>query len=418
MDGTLAAVPITASGVPFRVGACLEADAFADMRRHMLLHCCKWDPQVGDVATLADFPLLITPRIWQELSHLAEALAAETARAEIELLSRPDLYGRLAIPRWLQRVLRDSETPSAARVIRFDFHWTTAGWRISEANSDVPGGYTEASSFTRAMAAHYPGTRTAGDPAEALVEAIGEHVSPGTCAALLAAPGYMEDQQVVAYLGQRLWTEGIPAHTSAPAQIEWHNRCATLKAPRQARVAAIVRFYQAEWLCGLPRDCGWRLLLAGGKTPVTNPAAAIFAESKRFPLVWDELSMRLPTWRRLLPGTRDPRDAPWRGDDSWILKTAFCNTGDAVMTRGVTPSRRWRRATWEATLRPGRWIAQRRFEPVRIDTPLGAAFPCIGVYVVNGRTAGIYGRITTKHFIDYAAVDVAVLVENKAGQFA
>src|SRR5579859_5814227 len=108
--------PIATAPVPFRAGAPLGADAFADVRRHMVLHCCKWDPQVGDVATLADFPLLITSRTWHELSRLAEALAEETARAEIELLSRPDLYRCLAIPPRLGRLLRGPHTPSAARV--------------------------------------------------------------------------------------------------------------------------------------------------------------------------------------------------------------------------------------------------------------------------------------------------------------
>ena len=37
-------------------------------------------------------------------------------------------------------------------------------------------------------------------------------------------------------------------------------------------------------------------------------------------------------------------------------------------------------------------------------------YPCLGVYTIDGRAAGIYGRIAPKPFIDYAAVDVAVLV--------
>ena len=32
-------------------------------------------------------------------------------------------------------------TPAMARVVRFDFHPTSEGWKISEANADVPGGY-------------------------------------------------------------------------------------------------------------------------------------------------------------------------------------------------------------------------------------------------------------------------------------
>src|SRR5947207_3391973 len=39
-------------------------------------------------------------------------------------------------------------------LLGFDFHYTTQGWRISEANSDVPGGFSEASYFTGMMAEH------------------------------------------------------------------------------------------------------------------------------------------------------------------------------------------------------------------------------------------------------------------------
>ena len=36
--------------------------------------------------------------------------------------------------------------------MRFDFHFTRDGWRISEVNSDVPGGLNESSGFERLMA--------------------------------------------------------------------------------------------------------------------------------------------------------------------------------------------------------------------------------------------------------------------------
>lgn len=404
---------------PLRAGPSLGGDAFANIRRDLVLNCCKWDPQVGDVSTLADFPLMISSRAWHELSQLAEDLAAEASQAQAELMVRPSLHAKLGLPRALRRVLarcaRGRPTPGAAQVIRFDFHWTVHGWRISEANSDVPGGYSEAASFASAMADHYPGTRPAGDPAAALVDAIGGHVAQGGCVALLSAAGYMEDQQVVAYLSRRLAQSGLAARCCRPDQLTWIQGRANLSGAAAGRVDAIIRFYQGEWLANLPAASGWSRLLIDGKTPVTNPAAALFSESKRFPLAWDSLATKLPTWRRLLPETRDPRDAPWRRDDGWLLKAAFCNTGDSVLARGITPERTWRAAAREARWFPGQWAAQRRFEPVRIDTPLGGAVVCLGVYVVDGRAAGIYGRVTARPLVDYAAVDVAVLVEPEPG---
>jgi len=89
-----------------------------------------------------------------------------------------------------------------------------------------------------------------------------------------------------------------------------------------------------------------------GKTPVSNPGASILTESKRFPLVWDDVRAPLPAWRALLPETRDPHDAPWRRDDAWLLKSAFCNTGDSVSQVALVEDREWKRARREALLFP------------------------------------------------------------------
>ena len=37
---------------------------------------------------------------------------------------------------------------------------------------------------------------------------------------------------------------------------------------------------------------------------------------------------------------------------------------------------------------------------------------CVGIYTVNGRAAGAYARLSEKPVIDFAAVDVALLLED------
>src|SRR5205814_71245 len=99
---------------------------------------------------------------WAELRQVASALAAEALAAEKILLRSPDLLKKLGLPKAVLSALTANPhglTPSAARVMRFDFHWTTGGWRISEVNSDVPGGFTEATEFTASVSRHLPGTR-------------------------------------------------------------------------------------------------------------------------------------------------------------------------------------------------------------------------------------------------------------------
>ena len=400
---------------PLRTEEPVHPDIFSGIRRRALLEGCKWDPQVGDVNTLASFPLVLKSSVWKQIAFQAEQLSREAAVAEEEISHRPDLLNRLGLPRALSRVLAQKTplTPSAGRVTRFDFHYTTEGWQISEANSDVPGGFTEASYFTAMMAQYFPNLRPPGNPAAIWSAALAAAAKPSGAIALLSAPGFMEDHQIIAFLAARLRERGCRPYLAKPQQIVWRDGLAYLDARwHRGPLDVIVRFYQAEWLSRLPDECGWKNFFRDGKTRVANPALAVISESKRFPLVWEKLSTALPTWRALLPETRDPRAAPWPHDAGWLLKTAMCNTGDTVSIRELMRPRDWLRARLAARVFPNRWVAQKRFESVPVSTPVGPRHACIGVYTVNGRAAGAYARLSEKPVIDFAATDIALLLED------
>ncbi len=398
-----------------RAARALDQVEFSELRRRAVLDGCKWDPQVGDVSTLAPFPLMLSRRVWSALASQAERLAAEAVAAEEEISHCPELLRNLGLPRALQGVLGGTEPPTlaAGRVIRFDFHPTTQGWRISEANSDVPGGFSEASHFTAMMAEHFPHLRPAGNPAGAWADLLAAAFRPGGTVVLLSAPGYMEDLQVVSFLAARLRQRGCLAHLAKPEQIVWRDGVAHLEAAWHRGAAdVVVRFYQAEWLARLPEEMRWEKFFRGGTTCVANPGLAVITESKRFPLVWDKLFTPISTWRALLPETRDPRDAPWNRDDDWLIKSALCNTGDAVSIRNLMKPCDWSRACLSARWSPRNWVAQRRFESIPVPTPLGARHVCVGIFTVNGRASGAYARLAEKPLIDFTATDVALLIED------
>src|SRR4051794_23467042 len=114
---TTAVEPISTSAASLRVGAQIDTDAFEAIRRRMMLQFCKWDTQVEDVSTLAEFPLIISRDQWKELARDAEQLARETLRMEQRLLDRPDLQRRMGVPRSLRRLLSNGReidvTPAA-----------------------------------------------------------------------------------------------------------------------------------------------------------------------------------------------------------------------------------------------------------------------------------------------------------------
>ncbi|HEX5138445.1 MAG TPA: glutathionylspermidine synthase family protein [Planctomycetota bacterium] len=392
----------------------LDDAAREAVRRRAIFDCCKWDPQVGDASALAPFPLALEPRAWDELAGAAEALARETLAAEAELLARPDLHGRLGLPRELRRrvaeVPRLGATPGAARVMRFDFHPTAEGWRVSEVNSDVPGGFIESSGIARLVAAHYAGFAPAGDPTRALADAVARATAPKALVGLVHATAYTDDRQVMAYLAKALEARGLRTCLVSPAHLRWEDgrariACDWLDAPADL----LLRFFPAEWLPETPAACGWPHLLRGGRTPVGNPAYAILTQSKRLPLAWDALETPLDAWRALLPETRSPRDAP-APDGAWILKPALGRVGEAIGLYGVAEPKELRAAVRDARWHPGRWVSQRRFESVPVETAAGAVHACVGVFTVDGRAAGAYGRVAPRPLIDGRAQDAAVLV--------
>lgn len=403
------------------VGETLSPKTFAGIRKTLLLQCCKWDPQIEDTSVLLPFPLLLRRCQWRLLAELAEALTAETLAAEEALLARPDLWSKLGVVSSLRHALRHEhrpETPATAqcRVMRFDFHPTDEGWRISEVNSDVPGGYAEASEFSQCMAEHFPAAAPCGLPGPVLAEVLvrtAREIDPANARiGLLCAPGFMEDLQVTSYLARQVNLRGVEAHVLHPLQLltecdQLHLDNGYEKFP----LSLLFRFFQAEWLSAKPNRAAAALILGKTHTPVINPSRAMFSESKRFPLVWRELGLTMETWRRYLPETRDPRAVPWRRDQTWLLKAAFCNNGDAVCSPLDTPAKHWRRAAAHASVFPNAWIAQRRFSCISVDTPAGPLYPCLGVYTVGGRASGVYGRLSRSPVVTFQAHDVAVLVK-------
>ena len=401
----------------YQFGASLDERTWRHVKTRAVFECCKWDIQSEDHCVLVDFPLLIQEGEWQHIARLAEHLSVEAISAERELLNRPELHKLLGLPRDVYRHLRRSGLPSAeaARVMRFDFHYTRAGWKISEVNSDVPGGFIEASGFTRLMAARYPGTRPPPDPAEMYAEAVFKRVGPKALIAMVHATAYSDDRQVMQYLAQRIHARGPRVLMTSPAHISWERgRAAISSAFGSGPLDLLIRFSPAEWLpmMGSARSAAY---FKQSQIPISNPAAAILAQSKRFPLSWPLLSARLPTWNSLLPESRCPSDISPREYRDWVIKPALGRVGEDVALAGATSDQNLARIYRMARWRSRGWVAQQRFEIVPAKGDRGIFYPCIGVFTVDGRAAGGYGRIARSPLIDHNAQDIAVLIVPQGG---
>ena len=403
------------SGGPWVAVAPLPEPDLRRVRSAMIFDHHKWDPQVADTSVLCPFPLVLRASHWRAIARWAGDLTREALAAERELLAAGRPWRELALPRSVRRALPrgcdPQRVPAGPRLMRFDFHFTSAGWRISECNSDVPGGFIEASAFPRLMARHVPWAAPAGDPAGALAEGVAERVPRGGRVALVHATAYTDDRQVMVCLAEALEKRGLVPALVAPDHLDWIGGAARVAAAGGWEPADLVlRFFPAEWLPNLPRRCGWEHFFRDSITPQCNPGAAILIQTKRFPLVWPRLATRLPTWAQLLPPTRDPRAPECAGDTHWVLKPALGRVGEMIGLRGVIPDRDWHAIARLARRWPRAWVAQEPFTVVPIGTARGRLYPCLGVYTLDGTAIGAYGRLAERPLIDQNAFEAAVLV--------
>lgn len=390
---------------------------YSDFRYRVIFEGYKWDPQVGDVNTVAREAVVLDSSLARQLAAHAEALARETVGLEHALLSRPDLYSTLNLPRSLRQALQltgGHKSEGHVRLMRFDFHPTPSGWAVSEVNSDVPGGFAEAGLLPHIASQYLQGTSPYGDLTSSLTGAFARLI-PAQCAiAFVHATAYSDDRQVMEFMGSRFQRAGFRAALIAPDHITWEGeRAVCIAEGQEGPLNGIMRFFPTEWLCDLPRHSRWSGFFST-TVPSCNHPVAILTQSKRLPLLWDKLNVPVKAWQELLPETRDPRQADW-SKDNWVLKPAFGRVGEDISIREAITPKEWRSIAWNARLFPGSWVAQRRFTSEPLHSQEGPRHLCIGVFTVQGKFAGFYGRVSHLPRIDINARDIAVLVAEKGG---
>lgn len=416
----MTAAPAAASG-PIGLAATplWSVDLQREVRERSIFESGKLDPQIFDAPALAPFALRLAPSAWRALSTLAEAAWRELADAETALLADPASWTQLGIPRRLRKLLAGSpaELPQA-RFARIDFHPTPDGWRVSEINADVPGGFIEAGPLTRTIASYHPGLSVPPNPAAALASSVAraiERTAAHGDVALVHATSYADDQQVLRCIADELESLGLAASFAAPDHPRWDaDRGSWTLATTGRSLAAIVRFFPAEWLANLPAHTESLSALTQQGLIHANPIRAVLLQSKRLPIALQARGIRTPVWSSLLPPVSPVRCADLlrqsrRADP--VLKPVWGRVGEGVCVRGVTSRTHHRRSVRSAMLRPHHWIWQERFQSLPIRHPCGPVHACLGVYVIDGVASGVYARVASTPLIDATAQDAAVLLD-------
>jgi len=394
--------------------AAINDSQYCEYRTQVIFQAYKWDPQFADQNTIAKHAILISKDTAQQLNQWAEQLSQETMRMEEALLYHLPLAKKLGLPSQIIKELpRLSQYKSKQniRLMRFDFHPLVGNsWAVSEVNSDVPGGLAEAAILPEIASRYIDGCPGA-NVAEKLLEAFQLKTKKDSTVAFVHATSYSDDRQIMQFVGDYFCKHGLKAIYAAPDHLKWEKQQAFITSQgNKVEVDGIIRYFPLEWLVHLPKHSHWQGYY-DSITPSCNHPIAIFAQSKRFPLIWDLLGVDIPTWKHLLPETCEPQNISHR-DEGWIYKPALGRVGEGISIKEAITIKEMKQIQKAVHKKPENWIAQKRFNSMAISTANGEEYHlCMGVFTVDGKSAGFYGRISPYPCMDAKAMDIPVLIE-------
>lgn len=396
----------------------IPKDKYDEYRLNLMFNCYKWDPQFEDHNTVAKHAIVLTQEEYKELKYLTESLDIETRAAEDFLNKNIGLAKPLELSKKVKNEVASMgnyNPKKHVRLMRYDFHPTNSGWVVSEVNSDVPGGFAEATLWPHAaMDALDDHHYIAINFGEILLKAITEKVKFGGRIMLVHCTCYSDDRQCMQFLGDRLNAMGYQAIYAAADHLKFENgKAISILDGYEGEVDAIIRFTPLEWVKDLKPN-HWSGYF-NTETVSCNHPIAIFAQTKRFPFVWDVLEkngISMPTWRKLLPETIEVSQA--KGRTGFIYKPAYGRVGENISIKESCSEKEYKQIMSSVMFTPKKYIAQKKF----ISKPLigedGKEYHvCMGSYTVDGQHAGFYARVSETPRIDSNAADIAVLIENE-----
>jgi glutathionylspermidine synthase len=408
----------TDTPTPGAVPPDLGDEAYGAFASRLLAGGVLVDPWFEGAPRFAAEPLVLSRAVWAEAQGVAERVAEaydEVARlcaAHPEHLD--DFFGLTPF----QKVMWLASAPAWHGFARADLFQTAAGLVCCELNCDTPTGQPEAVLLNEAVAASRPDAvdPNAGLAAKlaGLLEVVGRR---------LLGDGF---ERVVGIVYPTELTEDLPLIRLYQEWLEARGWTVVLGSPynlgRDPRgtptlfgtpCPVVLRHYKTDWWG--EREPVWTdetpfeddeplkaqlgILVEAvleGRGVVVNPFGAVVPQNKKaMAFMWEHLDLfsapAQATIRQHVPYTvrlealhREQLAAEREG---WVLKSDYgCEGSEVVIGRRCTEEQ------WEQALElaaPGRWVAQRYFEA---EENAAGETVNLGVYLVGGEAAGLYGR--------------------------
>ena len=395
----------------------IPQDKYDEYRLTLMFDCYKWDPQFLDSNTIAKYALVITRKEHEELKKLTEGLDVETRAAEEFLNQHLEFIKPLALPKKVSREIKNMknyEPEKHVRLMRYDFHPTMEDkWAVSEVNSDVPGGFAEASFMPKAAMELLKDEKFSFiNFGKIMVDAMAEKVPQNGKIMMVHCTSYSDDRQVMQFLGDRLKERGFQILYGAADHIRFKDNIAySILDGNEGKLDAIFRFTPLEWLTDI-KPKRWQGYFDTTTVSCNHPVA-MYAQTKRFPLIWDTLEkqgLSLNMWRELLPDTLEVKAA--KGKEGYIYKPACGRVGEKISIKEACRGDEYKKILLDVKRHPKKYLAQKKFHSRPLIGENGESYHvCLGSYTVNGAHAGYYARISTTPRIDSNAADIPVLIE-------
>lgn len=371
---------------------------FYDYKLDVMFSGYKWDSQAGEQSTICNKVVLLSEECMEFLSKTAVCLYNETIQMETALKEKPDLILQTGASEIVTNALFSCsyERDKHIRLMRFDFHLTNEGWKISEVNSDVPAGYPDASVLPEIASKYFKEYIPGANFGSILADRLCHHAPVGSTIAYLYDTHTVEDLQILHYIGELMETKGYKSLYTCPTHIKWNER-------KAENIGAILRHYPIEWLEGMKNaDLDG---FVNSLTPSCNHPTALLAQSKRLPLVWDKLGVDIPYWKEYLPETLCPTKAV--NKKGWILKPAFGRVGQGINIPGVVSKAENKNILTAVKTNPELWVAQKMFK----SEPIDKMHMSLGVFVVDGVYAGLFARVSKLPRMDSESQEIPVLIK-------
>jgi glutathionylspermidine synthase len=310
--------------------------------------------------------------------------------------------------------------------------------RACEMNSDTPSGEAEAVLLNQLLHQFHPDTI---DPNAELEEKFWQMLRASHLArqqrsnrqspagleriAIIYPTDLPEDLSMIAIYKRWLEARGSSVLLGSPFNLGVDNK-GRVTVLGEA-VDLIVRHYKTDWWG--EREMVWAnqapypdpdplerellLLLEAeheARVTVVNPFGSVLTQNKKaMALMWERpelFSEQSQRWiAEYIPETRRFLELNQLDQEEWVLKSDFGCEGDAVVCGPFVKPTDWRMALSAAI--PAHWVAQRFFE---VEPNTDGLLPNYGVYLIGGRAAGFYTRLSRKA-TDYTAITTPTFTE-------